>query len=82
LAVSFPAFEGDFLSLLPRRPGRYDVYEVVAGFVCLYVFLHVEAFDSANVGDHVEYEIVRVLTGLAGHSDSDGLEFDWVLDSE
>jgi len=42
------------------------------------ILLHIEAFDSADVGDHFEYEIVRVLTGLAGHSDSDGLEIDWV----
>jgi hypothetical protein len=78
LAVSFPAFEGYFLGLLAFGPGRYDVDKVVARVSCLDVLLHVEAFDSADVGDHVEYEIVRVLTGLAGHSDSDGLEFDWV----
>jgi hypothetical protein len=51
---------------------------VFARVPCWDILLHVEAFDSANVGDHVEYEIVRVLTGLAGHRDSDGLEFDWV----
>jgi hypothetical protein len=78
LAVSFPAFKGYFLGLLACSPGRYDVHKVIARVSCLDVLLHVEAFDSADVGDHVEYEIVRVLTGLAGHCDSDGLEFDWV----
>ncbi len=45
-------------------------------------FSTLEAFDPAYVGDHVEYEIVRVLTRLTGHRDSDGLEIDWVQDSE
>jgi hypothetical protein len=44
----------------------------------LNILLDVEAFDPAYVGDHVEYEIVRVLTRLTGHRDSDGLEIEWV----